>query len=78
MTAQGMSHRKFTAWNATELTASVIVAIVGGLFAAEGLLGYFYNSSMFLEGMDHVWEIYGGLAVAIVGLIVSAYILVRR
>lgn len=78
MTSQGMPHRGFTAWNATELTAAVAVAIVGGLFAAEGLLGYFYNASMFLEGWDHIWEIYGGLAAAVAGLLISGYVLIRR
>ena len=52
--------------------------VVSGLFVAEGLLGYFYNTSMFWEGMDHIWLIYGGLAVAIAGAALAIYSYLRR
>lgn len=71
-------HRGFTAVTATEVVASLAVAAVGVIFTAEGLLGYFYNATMFLEGLDHIWEIYGGLAVAAVGAIVAFYFYIRR
>ncbi len=45
---------------------------------AEGLLGYFYNASMFWEGLDHMWEMFGGLAVVVVGLVVASYAWLRR
>ncbi len=60
------------------LITSLAVALVGGLFMAEGLLGYFYNASMFWEGLDHMWEMFGGLAVVVVGLVVASYAWLRR
>ncbi len=73
-----MHVRRLSAFNEGVLITSVAVAIIGGLFFAEGLLGYFYNSSMFWEGLDHMWEIFGGLAVVVVGLVVASYAWLRR
>ncbi len=70
--------RRLSAFNEGVLITSVAVAIIGGLFFAEGLLGYFYNSSMFWEGLSHMWEIFGGLAVAVVGIVVAAYAWLTR
>ncbi len=78
MDTQLRPNRRFTAWTASAFVVGIAVAIVGGLFSAEGLLGYFYSSSMFWEGLDHIWEIYGGLAVVIVGVAVAIYSFVRR
>lgn len=60
------------------IVTATIVAVIGGLFTAEGLLGYFYNYSMFLEGWDHILEIAGGLAAVAAGVLVSAYLYLRR
>ena len=49
------------------------MVIVAGAFMAEGLLGYFYNASMFWEGLDHIWLIYGGFAAALAGAALAAY-----
>jgi len=67
------SHSGFTAWSASGLIAGVAVVIVAGAFMAEGLLGYFYNASMFWEGLDHIWLIYGGFAAALAGAALAAY-----
>ena len=76
--ATGLPSRRFTAWTASGVVAGVAVAIVAGVFMAEGLLGYFYNASMFWEGMDHIWLIYGGGAVAVAGAAVAIYSYLRR
>jgi hypothetical protein len=78
MTAQQMHARRLSALSGGILITSVAVALIGGLFAAEGLLGYFYNASMFWEGLDHMVEIFGGLAVAVVGIVVASYAWLRR
>lgn len=52
--------------------------LVAGAFMAEGLLGYFYNASMFWEGLSHVWLIYGGLAAAVAGAALAIYSYIRR
>ncbi len=78
MTSQEMHARSLGASGAAIIITSVAVAIVGGLFLAEGLLGYFYNTSMFWEGLDHATEIVSGLAVAVVGIVVAAYRWMRR
>lgn len=52
--------------------------MVAGVFMAEGLLGYFYNASMFWEGMDHIWLIYGGGVVAVAGAALAIYSYLRR
>ncbi len=74
MTEQQMPPRSLSALGGGLLITSVVVALIGGLFALEGLLGYFYNASMFWEGLDHMWEIFGGLAVAVLGIVVAAYL----
>ncbi len=73
-----MHIRRLTAFSGGVLITSVAVALIGGLFFAEGLLGYFYNSSMFWEGLDHMWDIFGGLAVAVIALVVAAYAWISR
>lgn len=75
---QVVVHRGFTAYTATGLVTGIAVAIVGGLFLAEGLLGYFYSYSMFLEGTDHIWEMSGGLLAAAAGAILAVYAALRR
>jgi hypothetical protein len=72
------SVRHLTRIGDTEIAAGVVALVVGALFAAEGLLGYFYNYSIFWEGLDHVSEIYGGFALAIVGLITALYVYTQR
>lgn len=78
MTAPGMPGRRFTAWTASGVVGGAAVAIVAGLFVAEGLLGYFYDASMFWEGMSHFWLIYGGGAVAVAGAALAVYSYIRR
>lgn len=78
MTATGLPIRRFTAWTASGVVAGVAVALVAGVFMAEGLLGYFYNASMFWEGMDHIWLIYGGGVVAVAGAALAIYSYLRR
>jgi hypothetical protein len=78
MTSQGMHQRRLTAWGGAEIITSVAAALVGGAFLLEGMLGYFYNTSIFLEGWNHIAEIFGGIAVAAVGIAVAAYLWVRR
>lgn len=73
-----MRTRGFTAWTASGLVAGLSAAIVGGAFMVEGLLGYFYNTSIFWEGLDHVWEIYGGLAVVVAGAALGLYAILKR
>lgn len=75
---QGLVHRGFSAYTATGLITGLAVAIVGGLFVAEGLLGYYYSYSMFLEGTDHMWEMAGGLVAAAAGAILAVYAVLRR
>lgn len=70
--------RSFTALSASGLVVGVAALIIGVLFAGEGLLGYYYNASLFLEGLDHMWEIFGGVALAAVGAILGAYAVLRR
>ncbi len=76
--AQGVVHRGFSAYTATGLVTGIAVAIVGGLFLAEGLLGNYYSYSMFLEGTDHMWEIAGGVLAAAAGAILAVYAVLRR
>lgn len=78
MTSQEVHARRLTAWTEGEIVASIAAALIGGAFALEGLLGYFYNTSMFLEGWDHIAEIFGGLAVVVLGVAVAAYLWLRR
>ena len=78
MTSQEIHARRLTAWTEGGIVTSVVAALIGGAFALEGLLGYFYNTSMFLEGWDHIAEIFGGLAVAVLGIAVAVYLWVRR
>jgi hypothetical protein len=78
MSTQNVHAKRLSTFDGGVLIVSAVIALVGGLFAAEGLLGYFYNSSMFLEGLDHITEIYSGLAVAVVGVLVAAYLWLRR
>jgi hypothetical protein len=61
-----------------EIVGSVLALVVGALFAAEGLLGYFYNYSIMFEGLDHILEIYGGFAVAIVAFSAAIIAYLRR
>jgi hypothetical protein len=70
--------RRLTWTGGTEIIGSVAALVIGALFAAEGLLGYFYNYSIFWEGLDHTTEIYGGFAVAIIGFVAAVYVYVRR
>lgn len=60
------------------MATGVAVALVACLFVAEGLMGYFYDSSMFWEGLDHIWLIYGGGAVAVAGAALAVYSFIRR
>ncbi len=78
MTTAQTIHRGFNAWTASGLVGGIVAAIVGGLLMSEGLLGYFYNASMFWEGLDHIWLIYGGLAVVVIGAAVAILALLRR
>jgi hypothetical protein len=78
MTRTESPSRGFTAWTASGLVAGIAVVLVAGTFMAEGLLGYFYSASMFWEGLDHIWLIYGGLAVAIAGAALAIYSYLRR
>jgi hypothetical protein len=78
MTSQEIHARRLTAWTEGGIAASVAAALIGGAFALEGLLGYFYNASMFLEGWNHIAEIFGGLAVVVLGVAVAAYLWLRR
>ena len=73
-----MHDKRFTALTAGGLVTGVAALIIGVLFASEGLLGYYYNYSMFFEGLSHMWEIFGGLAVAVAGVVVAAVAIVRR
>ncbi len=69
--------RRFTAWTAGGVAARVMVATVVGVFVAEGMPGCFYGASMFCEGMDCIWLIYGGRAAAVAGatLAICSYLL---
>ena len=78
MSTQSITAKRFTPVKEGILVTGVVAAVIGGLFLAEGLLGYFYNYSMFLEGLDHIIEIYSGLAVVIVGAAAAIYEIVRR
>ena len=75
---QGIEHRGFHALTATGLILGLAVTVLGVAFMAEGMMGYFYNTSMFLEGTDHIWEMYGGLAAAVAGIALAVYAIVRR
>lgn len=78
MTSHQLPARRLTAWDGGIIIVSLAVALVGGLFATEGLLGHFYDSSMFWEGLNHMWEIFGGIAAVVAGIAVAAYDWVRR
>lgn len=75
---QGIEHRGFHALGATGLILGLAATALGVAFMAEGTLGYFYNTSMFLEGTDHIWEMYGGLAAAVAGVVLAVYAILRR
>ena len=77
MTTEQM-HRHPSSLSEGVIATAIVVAVIGGLFAAEGLLGYFYNYSMFLEGWDHILEISGGIMAIAAGALVSAYVYLRR
>lgn len=78
MTSQEIHARRLTAWTEGGIVTSAVAAFIGGAFLLEGLLGYFYNSSLFLEGWDHFAEIFGGLAVVVLGIAVAVYLWARR
>lgn len=78
MTSHEMHARRLTSWDGGIIVTSVAVALIGGLFALEGLMGHFYNTSMFWEGLNHMWEIFGGLTAVVAGLAVATYDWLRR
>jgi hypothetical protein len=77
MTAQNVRYGELTRTDESVLLAGMGALIFGTLLVTEGLLGYFYNHSIFWEGPDHITEIYSGFAVALLGLVSSAYIYIR-
>jgi uncharacterized membrane protein (UPF0136 family) len=77
MAAQNARYGELTRTDESVLLAGMAALILGALLVIEGLLGYFYNHSIFWEGPDHIAEIYSGLAAALLGLVSSAYIYTR-
>jgi hypothetical protein len=78
MNAPTMNARRLHLYTGIEIVGGVLALVIGALFAAEGLLGYFYNYSFMFEGLDHVLEVFGGFAVAILGFIAAVYLYLRR
>ncbi|HEV2138937.1 MAG TPA: hypothetical protein VGR53_08845 [Nitrososphaerales archaeon] len=77
MIAQKTRYGELTRTDESVLLVGMSALIFGGLFVAEGLLGYFYNYSIFWEGLDHIAEICSGIAFTLLGLVSSAYIYLR-